>query len=122
MLFTISLSVVGLITVFAMIMMIGNVLAKSRYGKTWAMVAGGSLLMAGLLLVVQMIAPDAAAQQTASAENGKEPAQTDEAEAKSPDQPTASAAAVPGTANAAAEAAGDGGELAYLTAVLDNLK
>lgn len=111
---------VGLITVFAMIMMIGNVLAKSRYGKTWAMVAGGSLLMAGLLLVVQMIAPDA--EETASAEKGKQSAQPEAVQEKSPDQPAASAAAVPGTANANAAAAGDGGELAYLNAVLDNLK
>ena len=121
MLFTISLSLVGLITLFAMIMMIGNVLAKSRYGKTWAMVAGASLLMAGLLLVVRMFAPNADASQTASAKQDKKPAQPQTAQANSPDQPTASAAAVPGTANAAATA-GDGGGLSYLTAVLDNLK
>lgn len=53
----VSIFGIGAITLFSMIMMIGNVITKSRYARSWAWLAGSSLFLAALLLVLQMFAP-----------------------------------------------------------------
>ncbi|MFD2171720.1 hypothetical protein [Tumebacillus lipolyticus] len=63
MLLTLGMIVLGVIAVFSIAMMVGNVLGKGRYGKTWAAFAGLSVMLCGIMLVVQLIIPPVEAME-----------------------------------------------------------
>lgn len=57
MLLTIGMISLGLVALFSMIMMIGNVIKKSPFGKGWATLGFVSVFLAGGLLGLQMFMP-----------------------------------------------------------------
>lgn len=117
MLLTLGLIVLGVIAVFSIAMMIGNVLNKGQYGKTWAMFSFVSVALCGIMLLLQMFMPPAEAMED---EAGEETHQSKELSAKT-DGAT-------GTAEQAPAAAGDGSvesqvdDLSFLVIVLDMIK
>lgn len=69
MLVTAGLVVLGGVALLSMVMMIGNVLTKSPYGKTWALLGGLSVLLAGGLVVLRILVPSVETIGTAEAES-----------------------------------------------------
>ncbi|ASS76323.1 hypothetical protein CIG75_16125 [Tumebacillus algifaecis] len=63
MLLTIGLVVLGVIAVFSIAMMIGNVLGKGKYGKTWAMFSFASVLLCSIMLLLQIFMPTVEAME-----------------------------------------------------------
>ncbi|ARU61725.1 hypothetical protein CBW65_12345 [Tumebacillus avium] len=117
MLLTLGLIVLGTIAVFSIAMMIGNVLNKGQYGKTWAMFSFMSVALCGIMLLLQMFMPPAEAMDD---EAGEETHQSKEL--------SATADGATGTAAEAPAASGDGAvesqvdDLSFLVIVLDLIK
>lgn len=79
MLLTAGLVVLGGVAFLSMVMMIGNVLTKSPYGKTWAMLGGLSVLLAGGLVVLRILVPSVETMGTAEAmENDQKQGSTEQ--------------------------------------------
>jgi hypothetical protein len=118
MLQTLAMMVLGVIAVFSIVMMIGNVLCKGRYGRTWAMFAGLSVVLSGILLLLQMFMPPVEAMEEDAAEKAhqqKELTATSGAAADVQGTGTASPAHA-GTVESQVE------DLSFLVIVLDLIK
>jgi len=118
---------IGAITLFSVIMMIGNVLTKSPYARGWAWLGGSSLFLAALLLLLQMFAPldtigvvAEAQEQNQQAMSGDKAASPQGVkEAKPASQP---AADTPSSGGKSVPKGGEDAELLFLSNVMEMLK
>lgn len=119
--FTIGIIVLGAIALVSMIMMMGTVLSKSKYGKYWAFLGGASVFLAGVLVVLQAFAPSLQANASAAPEAHKDgEVAVNEAPSDAPQQSATDTEITP--AALAAGGAGGDTELAFLGEVMELLK
>jgi hypothetical protein len=122
MLFTMGVGLLGVIAFVSMVMMIGNVFAKSPYGRIWALIGGASVFFAAVLMALRILFPQVNTPlETAKASKQSTPANSVSVtkETSQAEQPQASNA----TDGTDAQAPGDdASDLSFLTTVLQYLK
>lgn len=116
---TIGMIALGVFAILSMVMMIGNVLSKGKYGGAWAAFGGVCVLLAGVFLLLSVFMPKAEAQDASSTKTTT--AATDKTTPEDTKEPKDTSQSSTGIgANKPSQDAGQ--DLSWLTSVMAALK